>query len=116
MFNDPRKRGYIVVRPVSYPTPEDIRQFIKEQMSNYHMLGFDPSDSRVSKKTSQLTSAELYLFCPRFVLKLISKAGNDSDIRLLYNLDTLMLEVSQFWGQYDIIIQPFIRQKHISKP
>jgi hypothetical protein len=54
VFNDPRKRGYIVVRPVSYPTPEDIRQFIKEQMSNYHMLGFDSADSR-AKKRSQLT-------------------------------------------------------------
>ena len=63
-------------------------------MSNYHLLGFDQNDTRISKKTSQLSAAELYLFCPRFVLKLISKAGNDSDIRLLYNLDTLMLEVS----------------------
>lgn len=52
VYNCPRKRGFIVVKTISYPTPEDIRAFIKEHMSNYHLMGFDPNDVRTAKNTS----------------------------------------------------------------
>lgn len=49
-------------------------------------------------------------------MKIIGKYTNQSIIKLFYSVDTLMASINSNRGGADLIIQPFIRQKHISKP
>ena len=56
------------------------------------------------------------LFCPKFVLKSIFKGSINCNIKLYYSSDLLMSDTLALMNSYDLIIQPFIRQRHMTKP
>lgn len=74
------------------------------------------SKKGISKHSTKLCEEEEEMICPRFIMKIIGKYSNSSIIKLFYSVDTLMASINSNRGSADLIVQPFIRQKHISKP
>lgn len=64
----------------------------------------------------QLSSSEEAMFCPRFILKIIGVNSTTSNIQLHYTVESLMANVMNMLGSSDMVVQPFIKQKHPSKP
>lgn len=56
------------------------------------------------------------LICPRYVIKMAPKHGIVSTFKVYFTINAVMSDVINHWGSHDLIIQPFIRQKHIINP
>ena len=56
------------------------------------------------------------LICPRYVIKMVAKNSIYATFKIYFNINAVMSDVVHHWGSHDLIIQPFIRQKHIIKP
>ena len=110
--------------------PEEIQDFIYDEMAIYAKPSFNRfcdhnqaqgssvnlSKRGISKHSTKLCEEEEEMICPRYIMKIIGKYTNQSIIKLFYSVDALMASIMSNRGHGDLIIQPFIRQKHISKP
>jgi len=115
-------------------TPEEIQAFIYEHMAVFSKAAYNkPQDAlnpaqsqknqpvpvqditRVSS-SSKLSEQEEDMLCPRYVIKIIGKYSYSSTIKLFYTVDSLMSAMMGSLSHGDLIVQPFIRQKHICKP
>jgi hypothetical protein len=50
------------------------------------------------------------------VVKVLSTKSMDNFMRVYFKQDTMLGDALNFWGNNDVIIQPFIRQRHPCKP
>lgn len=64
----------------------------------------------------KLHESEETLFCPNYILKIINANSNCSRQKIYYSIENLIIGMQEMLGNSDMVIQPFIRQKHITKP
>ena len=64
----------------------------------------------------KLDESEETLFCPNYILKIINANSNCSRLKVFFSIENLIIAMQEYQGVSDMIIQPFIRQKHITKP
>lgn len=123
--------GTLKVKAGQAVLPEEMQDFIVDEMLIYARSSFNRAGdhnmtqgssnaslkkSGISKHSTKLAEEEEEMICPRFIMKIIGKYTNQSIIKLFYSVDTLMASITSNRGHGALIIQPFIRQKHISKP
>ena len=49
-------------------------------------------------------------------MKIAAKDTNIRQLKIYYTMNAVMADIMNHWGNSDVLIQPFIRQKHIIKP
>jgi hypothetical protein len=111
-----------------YISPEETLNFINHHMSNFNQPDSKNTEdttsrrqllnnlyNKPSKVSNHLSVSEISLLCPKFFLKILNNFGR-VEIKLFYTVEALMQEVIQLWGSKNMIIQPFIKQKHPLKP
>jgi hypothetical protein len=69
-----------------------------------------------SSEGLRISRAEIEMMCPRFIVKLITKKSSYVEVKTYYNVNSLMADVIHMWTSHDMVIQPFIRQRHVTKP
>lgn len=132
MWNCP-KSGKIMVR-TGYISPDDIEKFIKANMTaffqNESLIRAGQKKSKNedtlkmqtdkislgTKEANKISAAEEFLFCPRYFIKLLSRNSMVCTTKVYYRYDTMISDALNFWSSHDVIIQPFIRQRHVTKP
>jgi len=88
---------------------EQVAISIRKKIDNAYRLSGLQESSKLSEVMQQL-------ICPRYVIKMAAKHSTVSTFRVYFTINAVMSDVINHWGSHDLIIQPFIRQKHIINP